>query len=66
VLNLAGVASRTGRAPSELLGIGCRWCAYCVDEALMIRMDRSEEAAAAEEAVEGDLAARRARLGSRT
>jgi hypothetical protein len=41
-------------APSELLSIGCDWCAYCLDEALLVREsaharkeseDRKQEAA---------------------
>ena len=36
-LNLLSVAERTGRSPSEMFGIGCSWCAYCFDEALMYR-----------------------------
>jgi hypothetical protein len=26
-----------GKPPSEVLGIGCEWCAYCLDEALVFR-----------------------------
>ena len=31
------VARLRGVPPSELLGIGCDWCAYCFDEALLVR-----------------------------
>lgn len=31
------VAKQTGRAPSEIAGITCDYCAYCFDEALFSR-----------------------------
>lgn len=31
------VARLRGVAPSEVLRIGCDWCAYCLDEALLVR-----------------------------
>ena len=31
------VARLRGIPPSELLGVGCEWCAYCLDEALLVR-----------------------------
>ena len=45
------MARLRGVPPSELLGIGCDWCAYCLDEALLVRegarakreMDEAEE-----------------------
>jgi hypothetical protein len=63
------VASRTGRSPSEVLGIACTWCAYCVDEAVLIRVREAEipeEAEAEREEEENELQARRARVGGRT
>ena len=33
----AQVAEQRGRAPSELMGITCEYCAYCFDEALIVR-----------------------------
>lgn len=44
------MARLRGVAPSEVLGVGCAWCAYCLDEALMVREGaharrRAEEAA---------------------
>ena len=34
---LAEVAKRTHRAPSEVIGIDCPFCAFCFDEALVTR-----------------------------
>ena len=31
------VARLRGIPPSELMGVGCDWCAYCLDEALLVR-----------------------------
>lgn len=28
------VAKQRGVAPSEVMEIGCRWCAFCLDDAL--------------------------------
>lgn len=31
-----------GVAPSEVLRIGCSWCAYCLDEALAAKANAAE------------------------
>ena len=31
------VSRLQGKPPSEVLGVGCPWCAYCLDEALLVR-----------------------------
>ena len=33
----AQVAEQRGKPPSELMGITCEFCAYCFDEALIVR-----------------------------
>lgn len=53
-LNLLSVAERTGRAPSEMFKIGCSWCAYCFDEALMYRAALRSEAEAKKAKEEAD------------
>ncbi len=41
----AQVAEQRGKPPSELLGITCEFCAYCFDEALIVRRATLEEKA---------------------
>lgn len=36
-ISLLSVAKQTGRAPSQIAGIDCAYCAYCFDEALFSR-----------------------------
>lgn len=37
------VAKETNRAPSQVLGITCEYCAYCLDEALILRAHYAQE-----------------------
>lgn len=63
---LSQVASRSGRAPSELVGITCDWCAYCFDEALLLReaaMRAEPEERAPEAPDAAQIAQVRARMG---
>lgn len=43
-MSLLAVATRTGRAPSEVVAIGCTYCAYCFDEALLLRQSLERRA----------------------
>ena len=43
------VAQATNRVPSELAGVRCTFCAYCVDESLVF-LERKREADAIEQA----------------
>ena len=42
---LREVAKGTGRAPSDVVGIDCKFCAYCFDEALLAALwdEQAEE-----------------------
>jgi hypothetical protein len=42
------VARLRGKPPSELLRVGCEWCAYCLDESLLVREAREAKRQAAE------------------
>lgn len=41
----AQVAEQRGVPPSELLGITCEFCAYCFDEAMIVRRQVLEDEA---------------------
>lgn len=52
----AQVAEQRGVPPSELFGITCEFCAYCFDEAMIVRKAalEQEERHQAEKAQRGD------------
>lgn len=48
--------------PSELAGIGCEWCAFCLDEALLARERAKGKRELEELEAEREQARERARL----
>ena len=49
------MADRAGVRPSDLLGIRCSWCAFCVDEALYARLAARRRALSSSEEAAGNV-----------
>ena len=59
------VAETTGRAPSEMLGVTCSYCAYCLDEALVVRSMAQQDRLNREREAEMEIEKRRAEMRGR-
>ena len=53
---LLQVATETGRAPSEVAGVTCPYCAYCFDEALFFRRALHDQAERKKQEADADIA----------